>query len=183
MEERNALLRNNLDTLYGANLVAAVCLILVLIPIINLIALIVVLFSAVMIFVAMYRLRNVHDDYHTAFMLSILNLVLTLIGGMMGGWAEAVVEVISSLVSFGQTYYIIRGTSHFLREGGHDDVVEKGALAVRLYVVNLAVSLVTGVIGLLSVELSVVLAVISLAIAIGSLVVYIKYLGAAKDRF
>lgn len=131
----------------------------------------------------MYRLRNIHDDYHTAFMLSIINLALTILGGLLGGAMEALVELISSLVSFGQTYYIIRATNGFLNEAGRGDVVEKGRGTIRMYAANLCVALSVGVIALVSGELGVVLSVISLAIAIGAMVMYIQYLGAAKECF
>ena len=116
MEERNALLQKNLDTLYGANLAAAVSMVLLLVPLINLIALLVTLFAAVMIFVAMYRLRNVHEDYHTAFMLSLINIPITLIGGMVGGGAE-------SFFGSGQHRYqfwtnLLHHSSHQLPVGG-----------------------------------------------------------------
>ena len=50
MEERNQILNKNLDTIYGATLAMAIAMVALFIPFINLIAVLVTLFAAVMVF-------------------------------------------------------------------------------------------------------------------------------------
>ena len=183
MEERNQILREKLTTMHTWTIAAAACIVLMFIPIINLIAVVIALIAAIVVFLAMLKLKDLHDDYHTAFMLSVINMPLAIMGSSLGGTMEAIVDIISSLVNFGQTYYIVRATNCFLTEGGRGDVVEKGRTAVRLYAINLVVGLLVGALALISVELGVALSVVLLIVSIAAMVVYIKYLGAAKDCF
>lgn len=187
MEERNALLKKNLDLLYQSTLAGVVCILLMLIPLVNIIALIVALIAAIMVFVAMYRLRVLHDDYHTAFMLSIINIALELIGGMMGGSLESIISLISTAVAFAQTYHIIRGTNSFLEEMGSFDVIKRGKATIKMYTINLVVSIVSSVLLMIAgdgaVVLLAIIAVVSLVVSIVAIVRYLKYLGAARACF
>ena len=191
MEERNALLKKNLDLLYQSTLAGVICILLMIIPLVNIIALVVALIAAIMVFVAMYRLRAVHDDYHTAFMMSIINIALQLIGGMMGGWLESIIELISTAVVFAQTYHIIRGTNSFLAQLGRDEVIERGQATIKMYIINLVVSVVASVllmiagnnVGGLMVALLAIVAIVSLVVSIMAIVRYLKYLGAARECF
>jgi len=191
MEERNALLKKNLDLLYQSTLAGVICILLMIIPLVNIIALVVALIAAIMVFVAMYRLRAVHDDYHTAFSLSIINIALQLIGGIAGGWLESSIELISAAVVFAQTYHIIRATNSFLAELGRSDVIERGEATIKMYIINLVVSIVASVllmiagnsVGGLMVALLAIVAVVSLVVSIMAIVQYLKYLGAAKECF
>ena len=187
MEERNILLKKNLDLLYQSTLIGMICVVLVIIPLVNIIALVVALIAAVMVFMAMYRLRELHEDYHTAFMLSIINIALELIGGMLGGNLESIVSLISAAVSFGQTYHIIRATNSFLAQLDRNEVIERGQAAIRMYKINLAVSIAGSVLLMIAGDgmalLLGIAAVGSLIISIISIVCYIKYLGAARACF
>jgi len=191
MEERNALLKKNLDLLYQSTLAGVVCILLMIIPLVNIIALVVALIAAIMVFVAMYRLRELHDDYHTAFMLSIINIALELIGGMMGGNMESIVGLISTAVSFAQTYHIIRATNSFLAQLGRDEVIQRGQATIKMYKINLVISVVASVLlmiagnstGRLMVALLAIVAVVSLVVSIMAIVRYLKYLGAARECF
>jgi len=190
MEERNASLKKNLDLLYQSTLAGVICILLMIIPLVNIIALVVALIAAIMVFVAMYRLRGMQDDYHTAFMMSIINIALKLIGGMTGGWLESVIELISTAVVFAQTYYIICATNSFLAQLGRDEVIERGRAAIKMYKINLVVSIAASILiqvvgnGILLLEgFLMIVSIVSLVVSIAAIVCYIKYLGAARECF
>jgi hypothetical protein len=187
MEERNQILREKLGTLYNCSVAAAVCLVLALIPFINIAAVIIALVAAIMAFFAMLKLKDIHDDYHTAFMLSIMNVALKLISGMVGDGFAMIVEVVSAAVTFAQTYFMIRGTNSLLMETQRDEIVARGEKTVRLYFASLVMSIATIVVEFPwnrnSVWIAVAVAVVSVIVSVWAMVAYIKYLGAAKDCF
>ena len=187
MEERNRILKDKLDTLYGCNVAAAACLVAAIIPFVNIIAVIVALGAAVIVFFTMLKLKDMHDDYHTAFMLSIINVAVNLIGSLMGGGVEVVLDITVSLIGLAQTYYIIRATNYFLEEMACNEVCERGHAAFRFYlvshVIDIAVLLLGALLGRSGAGLTLVVALISLVVSIIGMIAYIKYLGAAKDCF
>ena len=185
MEERNAVLRKNLDTLHWAALSGAVCIVLALIPFVNMIAFLVALVAAAMSFVAMYRLREIHDDFHTAFMLVMINIPLKILEGLLGAGAESVVDLICSVVSFAQVYFIVRAINYLLRLESRNDIADRGEQVVRLYVLNLVVGVAAAAVTLLLgvSSIAAVMLIVSLIVSIVAVVAYIKYLGAAKECF
>ena len=188
MEERNQILREKLGTLYKCNVAAAVCLVLAFIPLVNLVAVFIALGAAVVVFFTMLKLKDVHDDYHTAFMLSIMNVALKLIGGMVGDGFDAIVEVISAAVTFAQSYFMIRGTNSLLQEVERYEVVARGEKTIKLYFASLAIAIATAVVGVPwwgrnAAWIALAVSVASLVISVWAMISYIKYLGAAKDCF
>ena len=187
MEERNQILREKLGTLYNCSVAAAVCLVLALIPFINIAAVIIALVAAVMAFFAMLKLKDIHDDYHTAFMLSIMNVALKLISGMVGDGFDMIVEVASAAVTFAQTYFMIRGTNSLLMETQRHELIARGEKTVRLYFASLVMSIATIVVEFPwnrnSVWIAVAVTVAALVVSVWAMISYIKYLGAAKNCF
>jgi len=187
MEERNLLLKKKLEVLYNCNMAAALCLILAFIPILNLAAVIIALAAAIVVFLTMLKLKDIHDDYYTAFMLSIMNVALKLIGGMVGdGWGM-ILDVLTPAVTFAQTCFMIRGTNSFLMELGAQEVIGRGEKTVRLYFASLVTSIALTVVDFPwnrgSEWIGMAMLAASLIISVWSMLSYIKYLGAAKDCF
>ena len=187
MEERNQILREKLGTLYNCSVAAAVCLVLAFIPFVNIAAVIIALVAAIIAFFAMLKLKDIHDDYHTAFMLSIMNVALKLISGMVGDGFDMIVEVASAAVTFAQTYFMIRGTNSLLMETQRDEIVARGEKTMRLYFASLAMSIATIVVEFPwnrnSVWIAVAVAVASVIVSVWAMISYIKYLGAARECF
>jgi hypothetical protein len=104
---------------------------------------------------------------------------------MLGARVESVVELICSVVSFAQVYFIIRAINHLLRLESRNDIVDRGEKVVRLYVLNLVVGVAAAAVTiLLGVStIAVVMLILSLAVSVAAIVAYIKYLGEAKDCF
>lgn len=185
MEERNTLLRRNLDALHWAECSGVVCLCLSLIQFVDRIAAVIAIVVELLCFVAVYRLRKVHEDYRTAFKLILIQIPLVLIADLMGGRTEAVIDLINSVIRFGQVYFIIQATNQLLLEDGRADVSQKGNKVIWLFVINAVVNVAAGfaavVIGVSGV--TAVLLTASLIMAIAAVVVYIQYLGTAKNCF
>lgn len=187
MEERNLILRQKLGTLYNCSMAAAICLLLALIPFVNLVAVVIALGAAVIVFFTMLKLKDIHEDYHTAFMLSIMNVALKLISGMVGDGFDTIVEVIGICVTFAQTNCMIRGTNAMLVEADVPEVIARGEKTVRLYFASLVIAIATVVVEFPwnrgSEWIAVAVLVASVIISIWAMISYIKYLGAAKDCF
>lgn len=187
MNERNLILRQNLDLLYKSEVVATVCVVVMIVPLINLVAAFGVLAAAIMALVAMWRLRNVHDDYHTALMLVAISAALSVIGSLMGNTMTVVTDILGSVIAFGQTYFIIRATNCLLVEGGRSEVTALGDKALKIYfiscLIGAAASAVTLLVGDWFVVPALLILVANIVMSIAALVFYIKYLSAAKDCF
>ncbi len=187
MEERNLILREKLGTLYKCNVAAALCIVLAFIPFVNIVAVFIALGAAIVVFFTMLKLKDIHDDYHTAFMLSIMNVALKLIGGMVGDGFDMIVEVVSAAVTFAQSYFMIRGTNSLLQEVECHEVIARGEKTVKLYFASLVIAIATTVVEFPwnrgSVWIAMAVAVASLIVSVWAMISYIKYLGAAKDCF
>ncbi len=187
MEERNMELRKGLEQLYNSQFLSVVAVVLMFIPVVNIVALIMALVAAVMALLAVLKLQNLHHEYEVAARFLIGGMVIAILGAGFKGGAKEVLDIFRSIVSFGQTYYIIRGTCSLLTEQGDLELVEKGNQAIRLYVATLAIGVIVSALGLLlganSAGLVLILAIIPLIVSIAGFVVYIKFLGAAKDAF
>ena len=185
MEERNVLLRKNLDTLHWAECSGAVCLCLGLIQFVDRIAAVIAIVVELLCFVAVYRLRKVHEDYRAAFKLILIQIPLVLIADLMGGRTEALIDLVNSGISFAQMYFIIRATNQMLLTRERADIAQKGNKTVWFFGINVVVNAAAGfaavVIGVSGV--TAVLLTASLIMAIAAVVVYIRYLGAAKNCF
>lgn len=187
MEERNVELREGLAKLHTSQVLVAVAMVLMCIPFVNIVALILALVGAVMALIAIVKLNHLHPDYEMALTFVVVGIILSIVESFANGGLETIASLFSSVASFAQTFYIIKGTNSLLENVGRMDVVEAGRMALKLYVASVVtsvvVSLLTVVLGETGLGLALMVLIVSLAVSIAAMVYYIKYLGSAKDCF
>lgn len=97
--------------------------VLLILLIISLICLIV---GGVMTLVGLYGLRPLEPEYRTAFLLSIINVVLGLIGDNLGENISSVVDVARNVLSLVVIWLIIQATQRLMSQIAREDLVELG---------------------------------------------------------
>lgn len=113
------------------------------------------------------------EGYKTAFMLSIVGIVVAIVGAFAGsGVFGSIVSIISTVVSLGILYYVIMTTNKHL---GNSDVAAKGLTVWKLNLICIAASVVLTLLALIIPVLA-FLAVIVAIVEIVAGIMYIVYL-------
>lgn len=117
------------------------------------------------------------EGYRSAFTLSIINIVLTVILVFVAAVPilGSLLSIVSSLISLAVIFYVCRTTSNLCSATGHEDVARKGN---TVWTINLVCTIVSVVLSLLILIpiVNVLAAVAMLVVAIVELVGYILYL-------
>lgn len=171
-----------LNLMYVGNIiaiVAALCTLLALLaPFLAIITGTAVLVGGVVCLVGLVMLRNEHGDYMSALVACILGIVFGLLSNneSVFGSMMSLARPICNLL---QTYFVIRGTSSFLRGRGCLAEVSMGDRAWKWELISIVVSVAAAVLALVLLPLAFVLVIVSLVVSIAALVFYLSYLKAS----
>ncbi len=139
--------------------------ILTLIPIANIVGFILNL-------LALYGASKLQKGYHTAFTLSIVGIVVSVISAFSRGALGTIISIISTVVSLGILYFVITTTNSLL---GDNELVVKGE---KIWKINLICTIAAVVLSLLSFipVLAGLLAVVVAIVEIVAMILYLIYL-------
>ena len=144
----------------------------------------VALVGGIIYLVALYGLREVLPDYRTAFLISIGNVIASLVVELLasGSLLASLMDWVSSVLSLLVMWYVLRATGVILADLGREDVIQRGRTTWRLNVAATVGGMVSNLIpvGAGLGGLSVVL-VFLLLLAVAGSFWYIGYLGRAAD--
>ena len=181
---RDKKLREGLEKLYCAQIIAIVSLlstILVMIPVLGLLILVVVIVATiaglVLTIMGLVKLGDVHSNYMTALILSIIS------GGMSLFDEITIISVLSTVLSLVVIWLLVKTTNIFLGEIGRTDVVQKGNRALACNIAAVLISVLCTLISLFMVELSILLLAVALIVSLVGLVFYVVYLKQASEAF
>lgn len=147
--------------------------ILSILAVIPLVGTILAIIGFVLNLVALHGASKLENGYHTAFTLSIVGIVVSVISLFAGsGVFGTIVSIVSSVVSLGILYFVITTSCGLLNGKGAADVAKKGE---TVWKINLVCTIVSVVLSLLS-FISVLAAILSVIVAIVEIVGYILYL-------
>lgn len=142
------------------------------------------LVGGILYLVGLYGLRDIQPEYRTAFVLELVHIVLSLLGGLAGEGSlfYRVVEVAGIVLSLVILWLVLQATNRIMGGLGREDMVQRGR---NVWILNL-VSTVASVLALMPSWLSgtAFYLVISLLLSILSLTAgiwYILYLGRAAE--
>ena len=150
--------------------IAQILTILAVIPVVGAILAII---GFVMNLLALYGASKLEQGYHTAFILSIVGIVVSIISAFAKGFVGTLVGIVSTVVSLGIIYFVIMTTNGLLKGNGDGEIAQKGEKVWKLNLICTVVSVVLSVVALIAPGLAAVLAVI---VAIVEIVAYILYL-------
>ena len=182
MDERSQILRSNLKLMYRGEFILAISMLFVIIPLINLFAVLAALVGAIMSVVGMVKLRNEHPDYMNAVIALVINFIAGLFDGGEGGFSS-LMGVISSVAGLFMVYFVIRATNQLLREIGAEAAASAGDKAWKYQIGATITSIVCSVLSLVLFPLALVFVIISIVVALAALVYYVRYLDQASSAF
>ena len=115
---------------------------------IPLIGVILIIIAFVLDLVALHAASKHDNGYHTAFILSIVGIVVSVVSTFAGdGFFATLVGIISTLVSLGIIYYVCTTTSNLLESGGNPAEAARG---ITVWKINLICAVASVVLGLLA---------------------------------
>lgn len=154
----------------------------VVLLILLIISLICVIVGGVMTLVGLYGLRPLEPEYRTAFLLSIINLVLGLIGDNLGQNIGSIIDIAQGVISLVIIWLLIQATGRLMSQVGREDLVELGG---QVWKITLACTVIEVVLGLLplagSLGLTSVVLVVVLVVGIVVQCVFLSYLNKAAQ--
>ena len=193
MGEQSILMRKGLDKLYTSLLISVmimICAILAFIPILGLLAMVAMLVGSLVSLVfeiqGILKLKQVDGRYTTVLILYVVNFLCGLFDDL------AFMDLVETVLSLAAMWILINTTNEYLEQVGRSDVAAKGR---RVLAINIGLSVASVVISALSLmadstwDLGVlavsagVFAVLTLVLGLVTLVLYISYLGSARDSF
>lgn len=193
MGEQSILMRKGLDKLYTSLLISVmimICAILAFIPILGLLAMVAMLVGSLVSLVfeiqGILKLKQVDGRYTTVLILYVVNFLCGLFDDL------AFMDLVETVLSLAAMWILINTTNEYLEQMGRSDVAAKGR---RVLAINIGLSVASVVISALSLmadstwDLGVlavsagVFAVLALVLGLVTLVLYISYLGNARDSF
>lgn len=166
-----------LKKMFIAQIGAIVCTILAVIPVIGLIGGIGALVFAIISLVGLYGAGKDIAGCKKAFILTIINIVVSIVAGLFGSSAimSALFGVVDSVLSFLVVYFVCNSVAEVLTQIGAADVAATG---VTVWKVNLGCYIATIVIAILAVVplLNVIAAIAGFVVLIVSIVAAILYM-------
>ena len=158
-----------LKLLFIAEIVAIVAAVLSLVPFVGAILSIV---GLVLVLVGLYKAGADDEGYKTAFIISIVNLVVGTISGFTGGVLGTILTIISTILELAVVYYVVTTTGNLAHSRGNDELSAKGQTVWKLYLICAVASII---IALLS-FIPLLGGVLAFVLAIVQIIAYILYL-------
>ena len=138
---------------------------------------IIALVGEILVLVGLYRARMDDEGYGTAFMLSIVNIVLSIVGLFVpsDGLLGSLLSIISTIISLAIIYFVCSTTGNLLLSQGESALAQRGQ---TVWTINLVCAIVSVVLSLLMwIPLLNILAVVGvIVVMIAELVGYILYM-------
>lgn len=152
--------------------IAQILCLLVFIPVVGAILAII---GAVTNFLALYGAGKLDNGYHTAFILTVVAIVVSVLSAFAGGIFGSLVEIVSTVVELGILYFVVTPTCGLLEAAGCPEIAAKG---VTVWKINLICTIVSVVLGLLSFipVLATVLGVVNGIVLIVAGILYLVFL-------
>lgn len=149
--------------------------ILSLLSFIPLVGAILALIGFILNLIALYGASKLENGYHTAFVLTIVGIVVSVLALFSKGIFASIVGIVSTVVSLGILYFVITTTCKLLEAKGANDVAERGA---KVWKINLICTVAAVVLLLLAFvpALAVVLAVVVTIVEIVATILYLIFL-------
>lgn len=165
-----------LRKMFIASIGAIICAVLAIIPIINIIAAAAAIVFAVISIVGLYQAGKDIEGCKTAFILTIVNLVVSILGNFLKiGILEAIISIVGYILGLLITYYVCTSVADVMKQNGAADVAQKGYTVWKINLVCYIVEIVVTILALIPI-INIIAGIVSILIAIVSLVGSILYM-------
>lgn len=164
---------NGLKLMFYGQIVTIIGMFLSWVP---LVGLLIVLAGGIVNMVGLYKAGSDDQGYRTAFMLTIVGIVVNIVSSFAGnGFWGSMVNIISSVVSLAVIYFVCITTGNLLHSIGEDALSDRGH---TVWMINLVCTVVAVVVTLLAYVpvLNILAALAAIVMVIVELVGYIMYL-------
>lgn len=168
---------DGLKKMFIAQIGAIVCSVLALIPIINIIAAIGAIVFAVLSIWGLYTAGRDIEGCKTAFIVTIISLVISVISTFTSGSAflAVVFDIADSICAFLVIYYVCTSVGEALKESGAADVAGKGETIWKINLVCYAASIVISILSVIP-FINIIAGICAIVIAIVSIVAGVLYM-------
>ena len=165
-----------LKMMFWAEIAAIACVVLMVVPLVNILAMIAALAASIISMVGLYKAGSDDEGYKTAFILTIVNLVLELLNGVEGFFG-GLISIASAVVGLAIVYYVCTTTARLLTAVGSAEVAEKSNVW-KLYMVCTVVEVACVLVSWVPVlnVLAAIAAVISAIVMLVAEVLYMIFL-------
>ncbi len=164
-----------LKKMFIASIGVVVCLVLVLVPGINLLAALAALAFAILSMVGLYQAGKDIESCKTAFMLTIAKIVVNVIGNVT---QNAMISLIIALAGYVLdalvVYLVCTSVSDIIERMGENSIANKGRLIWKLYLGGFIVTVVLSLLMVIP-SLSGITVVINIAVTLLSVAVMVLY--------
>lgn len=167
---------SGLKKMFIAEVGAIICAVLSIIPIINILAGIGLIVFAVISLVGLYSAGKDIEGCKTAFMITIVNVIFTVLGVFFKtGIFGAIISIVGDILGFLAVYYVCTSVSDVMTQIGASEVSEKGN---TVWKINLVCYILMAVIAVLSLipGINLVAGVVGVVISIVSIVADVLYM-------
>lgn len=168
---------SGLKKMFIAEVGAIICTVLMIIPIVNLIAAIGAIVFMVISLVGLYGAGQEIEGCKTAFMVTIINMVVSVLESFLGNIAVlgTIISIAQSVLSFLVIYYVCTSVAEVMNKIGQAEVAQKGETVWKINMVCYIVNIAVAILSLIPV-LNILAGIASVVIAIVSVVAMILYM-------
>lgn len=155
---------DGLRLMFYGTIIVVVGAILAWIPVVGLV---VILAGGITGLVGLHKAGPDGADYRTAFAIAIINLIVSLFG----------LDIISSLLTLAQVYFVCRGTNELLMSVGAEELAQRGGTVWKINLVCTVISVVLSALtelGLLS-GLTLLVGIVALIVSLVGDILYLSY--------
>ncbi len=160
---------SGLKLLFIAEILAIIAAVLTLIPVVGPILSAV---AQVLILVGLYQASGDDEGYKTAFIITIVNLVVSVVSIFAGGVFATILSIVTTILNLAVVYFVVNTTGNLAHSLGKDELAARGEKVWKLYLICAVASIV---ISLLS-FIPILAAALEIVLAIVQLIAYILYL-------
>jgi hypothetical protein len=162
-----------LKLLFIGEIVAIIGAILSLVPVLGPILMVA---SEVLILLGLYKAGADDQGYHTAFIISIANLVVGILNIFVSGVFSSILTIGSTILSLMVVYYVVTTTGNLGHSIGNEELEAKGKTVWTLYLICAIASVVITLISLIPLLGPLAGGVLGVIVAIIQIIAYILYL-------
>lgn len=168
---------SGLKKMFIAQVGAVICVVLAVIPFINIIAAIGAIVFAVISMVGLYGTGKDIEGCKLAFTITIINIVISILASLFSGstFLSLLFSIAGEVCSFLVVYFVCTSVGTALKEIGAADVAAKGESIWKINFVCYAASIVISILALIPV-LSVIAGVVSIVVGIIAIVAGVLYM-------
>ncbi len=165
-----------LRKMFIASIGAIICTVLVMLPVVNILAGIGAIVFGVLSLVGLYGAGKDIEGCKTAFVLTIINMVVSMVGRLAGtGFLGVIFSIADSVLSFLICYFVCTSVSEVMNQIGAADVAGKGELVWKINGVCYAILIVIAILGGIP-ALALIASLAAIGVLIASLVASVFYM-------